>query len=89
MSLSKDMYVFYEFLVNNNKRMPFDFVQGITERHSPGIFIFAFIQEKKKESEIEEITHSGETESVRINKYAQNNNRSNVAPNITDRQRIH
>lgn len=48
MALSKDMYVFYEFLVNNNKRMPFDFVQGITERHSPGIFIFAFIQEKKK-----------------------------------------
>lgn len=74
------MYLFYDFLVNNNKKTPFDFVKGITKRHSPGIFNFAFIQEKKKkgkeESEIGEITHSGEAESVRINKYAQNNNRS-------------
>jgi len=75
LALSKDTYVFYEFLLHNNKKKPFDFVQGIIERHSPGLFIFAFIQEKK-ESEIGEIILSGETESVRINKYAQNNNRS-------------
>lgn len=41
------MYLFYDFLVNN-KKTSFDFVQGITESHSPGIFNFAFIQEKKK-----------------------------------------
>lgn len=59
--------------------MPFDYVQDVTERHSSGIFIFKFIQgkkNKKKESETGEITHSGETESVRTNKYTQNNNRS-------------
>lgn len=55
--------------------MIFDFVQGITERHSPGIFIFVFIQKKKKKK-TGEITYSGETESVIINKHTQNSNRS-------------